>query len=74
MAFPTASGRQDAVPVTVAGAQGAVIAPGLDRYEGSPSVLVVSDGVNILMVTPDMVRDAAEAAPLAAALLAVMHP
>lgn len=74
VAFPTASGRQDAVPVTVAGAQGAVIAPGLDRYEGSPSVLVVSDGVNILMVTPDMVRDAAEAAPLAAALLALMHP
>ncbi|KRB36081.1 hypothetical protein [Microbacterium sp. Root180] len=72
--FQTALDAADARAVSVDGAQGAVIVPGLNRYEGSESVVVVTDGVNILTLTPDFSRDAAEAAPLAAAVLGMMHP
>jgi hypothetical protein len=74
IAFPTAAAAEGARSVTVDGAQAAVIAPGLDRYEGSGAVIVATDGVNVLMVTPDFVRDTADAAPLAAAVLALMRP
>lgn len=71
--FPTVVEAQHAQPVTVDGAQAAATVPGLDRYEGSPGVLVISDGVNILMVTPDLIRDTADAVPLAAVLLGLMQ-
>lgn len=74
VAFPTAAGSEFAQPASVEGSQAAVVVPGLDRYEGSPSVLVVSDGVNILMLTPDWANDTAGVAPLAAVVLAMMHP
>lgn len=74
VAFPTAVEAEHSQPVDVAGAQAAVIVPGLDRYEGSNAMIVVTDGVNVLMVTPDMTRATADAAGLAAALLALMHP
>ncbi len=74
LTFQTALDAVNARPVSVEGAQDAVIAPGLNRFEGSEDVLVVTDGVNILMVSPDFSRDAADAAPLAAALLGMMHP
>ncbi|MGK3953597.1 hypothetical protein ACLKM7_14885 [Microbacterium sp. I2] len=74
VSFPTALAAEQSVPVTVEGAEDAVIAPGLDRYEGSGSVVVATDGVNVLMVTPDWVRETADAAGLAAALFALMHP
>ena len=73
VSFQSAVDAEYSEPVEVEGAQAAVIAPGLDRYEGSPSVVVVTDGVNILMVTPDWGRGA-DAAPLTAAILALMHP
>jgi len=72
--FPTAVAADGSRPVTISGAQSAVIAPGLDRYEGSGAVIVVTDGVNMLMVTPDFVRDASDAVPLAGAIYAQMHP
>jgi hypothetical protein len=74
IAFPTVLAAMDARPASVEGAADAAIVPGLNRFEGSESVLVVSDGVNILMMTPDFTRDPAEAAPLAAAVLGMMHP
>ena len=74
VAFPTAVDAEHSEPVDVAGAQAAVAVPGLDRYEGSPAVLVVTDGVNILMVTPDWVRETADVAGVAGAVLALMHP
>lgn len=70
--FPSAQVAEGAEPVTVEGAQASVIVPGLDRYEGSAAVLVATDGVNMLMVSPDLTRDTADAAPLAATLLAAM--
>ncbi|NLP83741.1 hypothetical protein HF576_07770 [Microbacterium sp. CFH 90308] len=74
VSFPTALAADHSVPVTVEGAAAAVIAPGLDRYEGSGSVIVATDGVNLLTVTPDWVRDTSEAAELAAVLFGLMHP
>ncbi|WP_347978610.1 hypothetical protein [Microbacterium sp. ProA8] len=74
IAFQTALDATDAQPVTVDGAQGAVVAPGLDRYEGSGSVIVATDGVNVLMVTPDIIRSTTDALPLTAAVLALMRP
>ena len=74
IAFQTALDATDAQPVTVDGAEAAVIAPGLDRYEGSGSVVVATDGVNVLMVTPDFIRSTTDALPLTAAVLALMHP
>ena len=74
LTFPTAVAAQGAGAVTVSGAQAAVIVPGLDRYEGSGEVIVATDGVNMLMVTPDIVRDPAEAVPLAEVVFAAMRP
>ncbi|MEV5072091.1 hypothetical protein MRBLMI12_003745 [Microbacterium sp. LMI12-1-1.1] len=74
IAFQTALDAADAQPVTVDGAEAAVIAPGLDRYEGSGSVVVATDGVNVLMVTPDFIRSTTDALPLTAAVLALMRP
>lgn len=74
ISFQTAVDAEHSRPATVEGAKAAVIAPGLDRYEGSASILVITDGVNILMVSPDWPREDADPAPLAAALLAMMHP
>ena len=72
--FPTAVAAEGASPVTVNGAQSAVIVPGLDRYEGSGAVIVATDGVNMLMVAPDLVRETADALPVAGAVFARMHP
>lgn len=72
--FQTALDAAEARPVSVEGAQDAVIVPGLNRYEGSESVIVVTDGVNILTVAPALERDPADAAPLAAAVLGEMGP
>jgi hypothetical protein len=72
-AFPSAASAEYAVPVTVEGARGAVVVPGLDRYEGSGSVIVSTDGVNMLMVTPDWSRDTTEAVPVASAVFAMIH-
>lgn len=72
IAFPTALAAENAHPVTVEGAQAAVVAPGLDRYEGSGSVVVATDGVNVLMVTPDFTRPTTDALPLTAAILRLM--
>ncbi|WP_426324527.1 hypothetical protein [Microbacterium sp. E-13] len=72
--FPTAAGADGASPVTVSGTRAAVIVPGLDRYEGSGEVIVATDGVNMLMVTPDIVRQTSEAVPLAEVVFASMHP
>ncbi|WP_374977585.1 hypothetical protein ACEYYH_07410 [Microbacterium trichothecenolyticum] len=74
LTFPTAVAAEGAAAVTVSGAQAAVIVPGLDRYEGSGEVIVATDGVNTLMVTPDIVRETSEAAPLAEVVFAAMHP
>lgn len=74
IAFPTALAADGAQPVSVAGAQAAVVAPGLDRYEGSASVVVATDGVNVLMVTPDITRATTDALPLTGTLLAGLHP
>lgn len=71
--FQSVIDSEGSQPVTVDGAQAAVIAPGLDRYEGSPSTIVVTDGVNVLMVTPDWGADTARAAPLAAIVLAFLE-
>ena len=72
--FPTALAAEGAIPVTVAGAQGAVIAPGLDRYEGSGRIIVATDGVNTLLVTPDYIREPDLALPLADIVFAQLHP
>lgn len=72
--FSTAVEAERSQVVTVDGAEAAVIAPGLDRYEGSGDVVVATDGVNVLMVTPDFVRATADAVPLASTLFALMHP
>ncbi|WP_169581494.1 MULTISPECIES: hypothetical protein [Microbacterium] len=74
IAFQTALDAADTQPVTVDGAQAAVIAPGLNRYEGAGSVVVATDGVNVLMVTPDFIRPASDAAALTSILLSMMHP
>ena len=74
VSFPTVLDAEHSQPVTVEGAKDAVIAPGLDRYEGSGSVVVATDGVNVLMVTPDWARETADAADLTTALFALMHP
>lgn len=74
VAFQTAVDAEHSEPVEVAGAQAAVIVPGLDRYEGSGAMIVATDGVNVLMVAPDMTRPTADAAGLAAAIFALMHP
>lgn len=71
--FQTAVDAELSVPVQVDGAQAAVIAGGLDRYEGSGAVIVATDGVNVLLVTPDMATETAKAAPLAAAALAMLN-
>ena len=72
--FSTAVEAERSQAVTVDGAEAAVIAPGLDRYEGSGDVVVATDGVNVLMVTPDFVRATADAIPLASTLFGLMHP
>jgi hypothetical protein len=74
IAFPTALAAAGAEPVTVDGAQAAVIAPGLDRYEGSGAVVVATDGVNVLLVTPDFIRPTTDALALTAGVFALMHP
>jgi hypothetical protein len=74
LTFPTAVAAEGAAAVTVRGAQAAVIVPGLDRYEGSGEVIVATDGVNMLMVTPDIVRETPEAVPLAEVVFAAMRP
>jgi hypothetical protein len=71
--FTTAVHSEGAQPVTVEGSQGAVIASGLDRYEGSPSMIVTTDGVNMLMVAPDWISDPVKAAPLTAVVLAFLE-
>lgn len=48
--FPTALAAEHAQTVDVEGAEGAVIVPGNDRYEGSWEVLVISDGTNLLIM------------------------
>ncbi|SFS00797.1 hypothetical protein SAMN04487846_1410 [Microbacterium sp. cf046] len=73
-AFPTAVAAVNSVPFEVAGAQAAVIAPGLDRYEGSGSVIVATDGINMLMVTPDFIRETSAAGSIADAAFAMMRP
>ena len=72
--FPTALAAEGATPVTVTGAQSAVIAPGLDRYEGSGQIIVATDGVNTLLVTPDYIRETAAALPIADVVFAQLHP
>jgi hypothetical protein len=74
LTFPTALAAQGARTVTVGGAKAAVIVPGLDRYEGSGEVIVTTDGVNMLMVTPDVVRETVDAVPLAEVVFASMSP
>ena len=74
IAVQTALESPDAQPVSVDGADASVVVPGLDRYEGSGSVIVATDGVNILMVTPDWARNTADAAPLASVVFGMMHP
>lgn len=74
IAFQTALDAEYAEPVEVEGALAAVAVPGLNRFEGSESLLVVTDGVNVLMVTPDMTRETSDAAPLAAAVLSLLNP
>ena len=51
-----------------------MIVPGFDRYEGAGSVIVATDGTNVLMVTPDFVRETTDAGPIADAVFAQMHP
>lgn len=68
-AFPTAVASEGSQPITVDGAQAAVIASGLDRYEGSPSMIVATDGINMLMVIPDWASESTRAIPLAAVIL-----
>lgn len=70
--FESARAAEGSEPVAVDGAQAAVWARGLGRYEGSWAVLVVTDGVNTLMVSPDGPSEPGKAAPLAAALLAIL--
>lgn len=72
--FPTALAAEGATPVTVTGAQSAVIAPGLDRYEGSGQIIVATDGVNTLLVTPDYIRETEVALPIADVVFAQLHP
>ncbi|UYK39098.1 hypothetical protein [Microbacterium terricola] len=36
--------------IDIPGARGAVLVPGNDRYEGSPSVVAVTDGTNLLLI------------------------
>ncbi len=74
IAFRTAAATESATAFTVAGAQEAVIVPGTDRYEGSGSVIVATDGINVLMVTPDFIRETTEAGPIADAVFGQMHP
>lgn len=74
VSYQTAVDAEHSEPVDVAGAQTAVVAPGLDRYEGSNAMIVATDGVNVLMVAPDMTRATADAAGLAGALFSLMHP
>lgn len=74
VAFPSAVGAEYAQTVTVDGAEAAVIVPGLDRYEGSPDVVVATDGVNMLMVSGDYIRDPVETIPLTEVIFALMRP
>ena len=74
IAFPTAAATEDATPFSVAGAQEALIVAGFDRYEGAGSVIVATDGVNVLMVTPDFIRETTDAGPIADTVFAQMHP
>ena len=73
ISFQTAVEAENSQPVTVDGAEAAVVATGLDRYEGSGAMIVATDGVNILMVTPDMETETAKAAPIASAVLAMLQ-
>ena len=41
---------------------------------GAGSVIVATDGVNVLMVTPDFIRETTDAGPIADAVFAQMHP
>lgn len=74
LTFPTVLEAAGARATTVVGAQSAVVVPGLDRYEGSPEVLVATDGVNTLHVAGDWLTDISEAANLAAVVLGLQHP
>ena len=74
IAFPAAATTESATAFTVTGAQDAVIVPGFDRYEGAGSVIVATDGTNVLIVTPDFIRETTDAGPIADAVFAQMHP
>ena len=74
VAYRSAAAAEHVTPFAVAGAEGAVIVLGTDRYEGSPSVIVATDGVNVLLVTPDFIRETSAAGPIADAAFALMHP
>ncbi|HET6301608.1 hypothetical protein [Microbacterium sp.] len=72
VAFASAVGAEYARTATVDGAEAAVIVPGLDRYEGSPDVVVATDGVNMLMVSADYIRDPVESVPLTGVIFALI--
>lgn len=74
ISFQTAVDAEYSQPATVEGAVAAVNAPGLETFDGSANILVVTDGVNILMVSPNSPREDTYTTRLAAALLAMMHP
>jgi hypothetical protein len=74
VAFRTAAEAEYASAFSVTGAAGAVVVPGLDRYEGSAAVIVATDGTNVMMVTPDLARDTSAARPIADAAFALMSP